>query len=71
MSLNTRGKTDIFSTGETQAHQVSTLVSQALFCQSGKSVQVKNKALALRNSKGYMNIEASSEVEAARICGSR
>ncbi|WP_159076550.1 hypothetical protein [Nodularia spumigena] len=40
---------------------MSTLVSQALFCQSGKSVKVKNKALALRNSNGRMNIEASPE----------
>ncbi|MBI1242462.1 hypothetical protein [Umezakia ovalisporum] len=50
---------------------MSSLVSQALFCQSGKSVQVKNKALALRNSQEHMNIEASLDKDAAaRICGS-
>lgn len=44
------------------------LVSQALFCQSGKSGQVKNKALALRNSDEPMNIEASPDGDAARTC---
>ncbi len=50
-------------------YQRGNLVSQALlFCQSGKSGQVNNKALALRISNGHMNIEASPEVDAARTC---
>ncbi len=37
--------------------EVFSLVSQALFCWSGTSGQVNNKALALRNSNGHMNFE--------------
>jgi len=57
---NTRGKTDIFFQRGNPSAKVSYLVSQALFCQSGKSVQVKNKALALRNSKEHMKVKPIS-----------
>lgn len=41
------------------AQKCSLLALQARFCQSGKSGQVKNKALALRNGNEHMNTEAS------------
>ncbi len=53
-----RGNRHFLQRGKPQ-RAVSSLVPQELFCQSGKSGQGKNKALALRNGNGHMKTETS------------